>query len=296
MTKDLKIGIGTVQFGTPYGIANGGGITPPDEIARILSRADELGDVVLDTAPAYGDSERVLGQALTPGHSFRIVTKTPVFHTRTDITDIGAAVADGLDESLRDLRQNEVHGLLIHHPEDASGPYADELIEALMRLKEQGKVRKIGISVYGDDDLDVVAKTGTFDIVQLPLNVLDRRLIDSGRLDALNGADMEVHARSIFLQGLLLMAPEKLSAYFSPLLPVLQHFRDDADTAGLTPLQAALGFIAGQPAIDDVIIGIDSFDHYQEILSAATDDAELDYTLYGCHDDRMVDPRQWPAI
>ncbi|HER25769.1 MAG TPA: aldo/keto reductase [Rhodospirillales bacterium] len=295
MANGLKIGIGTVQFGTPYGIANNKGVTRPDEVARILSRADNLGGVVIDTAPSYGDSEQVLGRALRPGHSFRIVTKTPVFHTRTDITDVGVAVRDGLEGSLRALRQNEIYALLIHHPEDARGPYADELIDVLVRLKEQGKVRNIGVSIYGGDDLDFLADSRTLDIVQLPLNVFDRRLIDGGHLDTLKNHNVEIHARSVFLQGLLLMAPEKLPPYFSPLLPLLERFRKDAETAGLTLLQAALQFIAAQPAIDDMIVGIDSFEHYGEILDAATSGSDLDYTLYACDDERMIDPRQWPA-
>ena len=143
----------------------------------------------------------------------RIVTKTavgpkPAVFGQEDTDTIRAAFFTSLDR----LRQDRVYGLLIHHGSDLLIPGGERLIELLSSLKRGGQVEKVGVSIYSGDELDGVLEKFVPDIVQLPLNIADQRLRNSGHLAKLDGLGVEIHVRSV-LQGVLLAAPDSLPAY-----------------------------------------------------------------------------------
>gem|GEM_PF-2061768 len=194
----MKLGLGTVQFGQAYGVSNTGGQVAPDEAARILAQAAQAGVAVLDTAANYGTAEDVLEKLDTK--PFRLVTKT-------------ISVKQGVPAVVARARQSaerlKADTLLVHAAADLKD---DALWPALQALKAEGVFRKIGISVYVADDPLAVAQTFRPDVMQLPFSVLDQRLLKSGALMRLKDLGVEIHARSIFLQGLLFLdvLPEKL--------------------------------------------------------------------------------------
>lgn len=290
----MKLGLGTVQFGLDYGVSNSAGRTPEAEVGRILSLAADQGIRIIDTATGYGNSEEVLGRALPAQHAFAIVTKTPA--RRADETGDAhvARVRESFRHSLSKLGQERLYGVLVHRAEDLLSAQGERLMEALLELKQQGLVEKVGVSTYSAAQIDAIMMRHPVELVQLPVSVLDQRLIASGHLAKLRRAGIEVHARSAFLQGLLLMPPETLPAYFSPVRDHLVGYRAFLEGLELTPLQGALGFVLGLPELDHVILGVIAAAQLQEVLAAQT--AEVDahaMARFALIDPAMLDPSRW---
>jgi aryl-alcohol dehydrogenase-like predicted oxidoreductase len=246
----VKLGLGTVQFGCDYGVSNAVGQTPLEEVRNILAEAAKAGVRVVDTAVLYGTSEEVLGQTLWEGHPFAIVTKTVKFAKDwLDRTDADVLEAR-FQESLGKLRQPAVYGLLLHDVDDLLKPGGHLLWDRMERLKLEGKVEKIGVSVYTEDQIEAVLASYRIDLIQLPINVLDQRLLQFGQLTALQQAGIEIHARSAFLQGALLISPDSLPAVFERIRSLLNTYHAEMHSRGLTLVQAALSFVCSLPQID----------------------------------------------
>jgi aryl-alcohol dehydrogenase-like predicted oxidoreductase len=292
----LKLGLGTAQFGLDYGVANRRGQTPVDEVRGILVEAARRGVGLIDTASLYGTSEEALGKALPTGHSFRIVTKTGKFDR-----GFGAAEARALEGSFRaSLRKLDVpstYGLLVHQADDLLTADGERLMDCLQSIKAANLVSKVGVSVYTGEQAMAVLARHAVDIVQLPLSLLDQRSILRGELRALKAAGVEIHARSVFLQGLLLMDPETLPPYFDPVRPTLASFRAAAAARGLTALQAALAFVQSRPEVDHFVVGVCDLPQFLEILEAVgKPPAPLpEFAPFHCPDERFVNPSLWPS-
>lgn len=210
----MKIGLGTVQFGLPYGVSNATGMTDEIEVGRILDYAGSRGVRVLDTAAAYGKSEEVLGYRLPAAALFHIVTKTSPFRGNCIDDSAITAIDQRFKSSLENLRRNAVYGLLVHHAGDMLKEGGERLAAWLIEQKVSGKAVKVGVSVYDRDTLDAILQKIDIDMVQLPLNIFDQRFLANGYLAELKAAGIEIHVRSAFLQGLLLMEPSTLPSFF----------------------------------------------------------------------------------
>jgi aryl-alcohol dehydrogenase-like predicted oxidoreductase len=260
-----RLALGTAQFGLSYGISNRNGQISLDEADAILAKAWEAGLDTLDTAISYGESELRLGE-MGVG-KWKVISKLQ--EVPESCPDVSSWVKSSVIGSIERLGVSRLYGLLLHHPQQLLGIQGDSLYAALEMLKDQNLVEKIGVSIYDPIELDSFWPTYQFDLVQAPFNVLDRRLITSGWLNRLHQGGTEVHIRSVFLQGLLLVdavnRPEKFNRW-QPLWD--QWYRWLADQ-GLTPLQACLSFAMLQPDVSRVIVGVDNLKHLEEIISAS---------------------------
>jgi aryl-alcohol dehydrogenase-like predicted oxidoreductase len=156
--------------------------------------------------------------------------------------------------------------------------------------------RKIGISIYSPDDLEKLAGVMQLDIVQSPLNMLDRRLVESGWARRLKEQGVELHARSIFLQGLLLMAPQKVPGQFARWTAVLDNWASWLNETGLSPLQACLGYAMSVTEIDKVVVGVDNAEQMAEILKA-TDVPQPALPLWATPvDPDLLNPTRWRKL
>jgi aryl-alcohol dehydrogenase-like predicted oxidoreductase len=289
----VRIGLGTAQLGLDYGISNPDGKTPFEEAERILATAAREGIRIIDTAPSYGDSEQVLGEILPPQDGFHIVTKTPFFR-RNRITEQDAELLEEMfRRSLQRLRVTSAYGLLAHHAEDLLAEGGDRLVERMQRLKEAGVVARIGASVYTAQQIDGLLERYDMGILQVPVNVLDQRLIASGHLARLKERGIEVHARSAFLQGLLLMEPDSLPPHFHGVRRHLRKFQREAKRRGLSPLQAAIGFLEGIPEIDVVIAGVNDHLQLEEICRAARPIPTEVFAGFAVSDPAILNPSEW---
>lgn len=290
----MKIGLGAVQFGLNYGISNYQGKTLPSEVGSILVAAQELGVRVIDTASLYGESEEVLGRCMPQGALFDIVTKTPQFG-KSELCEADAQhLQDVFETSLAKLGYASVYGLLIHKADDLLVPGGSLLMDRLVQLKQAGLVNKIGVSVYTERQIDDVLARFSVDLVQLPVSILDQRLINSGHLQKLKQAGVEIHARSVFLQGLLLMRPDEVPAYFDSVRGELAVYHQFIASRGLTPVQAALGFVTAIDEIDCVICGVNSRQQLEEICMAADTPVGIaDFANFSVTDESIVNPARW---
>ncbi|MHB8770855.1 MAG: aldo/keto reductase [Syntrophales bacterium] len=291
----MRLGLGSVQFGLDYGISNQDGRTPESEVKRILSVAVERGMSVIDTASQYGCSEETIGRCLPGDQPFRIVTKTPSC-PKGVIADGAALLKDAFAASLRNLRQRTVYGLLIHDADDLLSRNGGVLWRALQDLKESGVVEKIGVSVYTPAQLDAVLRSFRIDLVQLPVNVADQRMIRSGHLGRLKDLGIEIHSRSAFLQGALLMDPLALPGHFSSIRGQLLRYRDFIRQHRMTPTEAALRFVLAIREIDTVVVGVNDSRQLRELCDVGGADSAFcrdDFASFSVDDEAVVNPCNW---
>ena len=286
-----KLGLGTVQWGLRYGLANQNGLTPPETVREILSEARSYGITILDTASLYGESEAVLGANSLEG--FKVVTKTPRFATPVITDEQALNLTHTFSLSLQRLSTTKVYGLLIHHADDLLVPGGEKLVAAIMALKETGVVEKIGVSVYHSDQIDAVLKIIKPDLVQLPISVLDQRLLLNGQLERMKNMGIEIHARSVFLQGLLLMPLNRIPPYFDPIRPLLARWRAAAEGQGLTPVQAALSFVRDISYVDTVLVGVENLEQFRSCCVDFSVSATFDASGLACHDPMYINPALW---
>lgn len=260
-----KLVLGTVQFGLSYGINNESGQVQQDEVCRILQLAKESGIHTLDTSSAYGTSEKVLGKSLSENNlQFQIVSKYP--QSEENVLSVFAG-------SIEKLRQNKLYGYLVHHFEFyQSHP---RLWEEMKQLKAEGKIEKIGFSLYNTVQLEYLLDKGiTFDILQFPYNLLDRQF--EAYLPLLKLCGVEIHIRSAFLQGLFFKNLDNLSEQLEPLKPYLLRIRNYCMEHAVTIEQCALSFVLQNPFIDGALIGVDNVNQLQNNINVAIHTMEVD--------------------
>lgn len=287
--KARSIALGTAQFGLDYGVANQQGKVSTEEARKIVSHALLSGINTIDTAIAYGDSEECLGRIGMA--DWRVISKLPEIPPGT--RDIPSWVQECVHGSLQRLKVPKLYGLLLHRPNQLFELRGDQLYETMNLLKVQGLTEKIGVSIYSPNELVPIFQNFHFDMVQAPFNILDRSLESSGWLSRLKKMDVEVHVRSIFLQGLLLMKPDARPPYFYPWLRLWKEWDTWLLARGLTPLQACLGFVLSRSDIERIVVGVDKLEQLQQILAATTIDSVSPPDQLCSNDPNLINPATW---
>lgn len=287
-----KLALGTVQFGMAYGIAGSEGQVQKGEVEKILKFAREADIDTLDTAIAYGESEKVLGSIGVS--EFQIITKLPGLKPGCD--DVGLWVDQELKNSLKRLNVTHVHAILLHKPSDLLSPKGDELYKSLQCVKQRGLANKIGISIYEPKELDALCPHFDFDIIQSPLNIIDRRIIDTGWADTLCKKGIELHTRSAFLQGLLLMNGRDRPQKFNHWQSLWDEWEDTLEEKELSPLQACLHYALSISQVDRVVVGVNNLEQFQEIASVRQDKASRFPKWSSEYDHRLLNPARWNEL
>jgi aryl-alcohol dehydrogenase-like predicted oxidoreductase len=285
----MKLALGTVQFGLNYGVANHSGRISDAEARAILLQASECGFDTLDTAIAYGESERVLGDLGID--RWRVVTKLP--GVPESCCDVVSWVQEEIRQSMERLRVGQLHGVLLHRPSQLLQSNGDDLYKGLQSLKDQGLTRKIGVSVYEPEELDQLLNSYDLDLVQAPLNLMDRRLVDSGWAKQLKDANLELHTRSAFLQGLLLMSAHERPLKFNRWANVWAVWDEWLLEVNLTPLEACLRYINSVDEIDRIVVGVDTEVHLKQIVKASQGCLKSMPNFRGHLDARFINPAAW---
>jgi aryl-alcohol dehydrogenase-like predicted oxidoreductase len=284
-----RVALGCAQFGAAYGIANRTGQLTPEEGARVLALAAAAGMDTLDTAVAYGESEARLG-----AHGvarWRVVSKLPPLPA--DLADVGGRVMEQVAGSLARLRIPALDALLLHRSADLLGPQGEQLRDALLRVRDEGSAGRIGVSIYAPEELERIVPAFRPEVVQAPFSVLDRRLERSGWLARLADLGVEVHVRSVFLQGLLLQAPEDRAAGFAPWQAAWDRWDSWLQQSGSGALAACLGFVLARPEVHRVVVGVDGAAHLAGVLAAAAESGPLPPADLACDDLELIEPFRW---
>lgn len=293
-----RLGLGTVQWGMSYGIANQSGIATSRAVSEMLARAREAGVNILDTAWAYGEAERVLGEQGVLAAGFRVVTKTrPLKGLNNSASELAEVVETAFRASLVSLVGTSVYALLVHHADDLLGPAGDALWARLQSLRAEGLATKIGCSLYHPEQFDRLLQRYPLELVQIPYNIYDQRYVVSGMAAHAKALGVEIHVRSAFLQGVLLMPPERLPDYFAALREHHAALWSKYANLGLSPLQAALGFCLACPEVDEVIVGCEQPAQWNQILAVADTPfpsaSREDLGRFAVNDEAYINPSRW---
>ncbi len=251
-----KIALGTVQFGLNYGVNNSSGQVEEEEVYKILDLAHKSGIDTLDTAHAYGNSEVVLGKYFEEKpKSFKLVSKIP------DIDQVDASKM--FNESAANLKTDTMYGYLFHNY--AIYEKKPKVYAQLLDLKKRGKVKKIGFSLYYPEELlKILDKNLEIDLVQVPYSLFDQRF--EPYFDSLNKKRVEIHVRSVFLQGLVFKKPAELNNFFSPIRSKLEKLNIISLESGVPISALCLNFAVLNNKIDKVVIGVDNIANLRENL------------------------------
>ncbi|MBI3656784.1 MAG: aldo/keto reductase [Acidobacteria bacterium] len=250
-----KLMLGTAQFGLAYGIANRGGQPSFEAIKAILRYAYEHGVNCLDTAAGYGSSEEILGRALHElGLSGRINLVTKIKHLPDGLScsQADAAVEESVLCSLKHLHLQALPVCLFHLEQNFS--YA----ESLLKLREQGLVRHIGVSTVTTSAALTIISLGSAEAVQIPTSILDRRFVNSGVCSAAAKGGVVVFGRSIYLQGLILLTDQETPFHLRAVVPVRSTLSGIAEQAGMTLGELAMRYVLGVSELTSVLVGVDS--------------------------------------
>jgi aryl-alcohol dehydrogenase-like predicted oxidoreductase len=283
-----KLGLAAAQFGLDYAVSNPRGRSPEQEVGDILQIAARSGVRLLDTAIG-GRSERVIGELMPRPCPFQMVVKTARCDRGPDHVENEARA------SLARLGIERAHALLVEQAGDLFSPHGPAMWDRMKALKDEGLFEHIGVSVYASDDPVGVARRFRPDIIQTPASLLDQRLIVNGALAELAEMDIEVHLRSIFLQGLLFLPPDRVPAPLANAARGLSRVRRMIAEGKSDPLQAALGFALARPEATTVIVGVTTAAELQAVVAAAASPPpELDWDEMALEDPVALDGR-WAA-
>lgn len=285
-----KLALGTVQFGMDYGI-NSGIKVEQNEVLKIVNLARKSGITLIDTAQLYGSSEKVLGNVNTV--DFDIVTKSRAFEQDIINENEANLVINDLDHSLKLLKQKSLYAFLVHHGEDLLKPGGEMIFNKLQILKEQGLVKKIGFSAYIDNQLIKIIERFDIDIIQLPMNILDNRLINNGLLNKLFSRGIEIHTRSVFLQGLLLMDMDKRPKYFDRWSNLWKFWYEWLTDNKLSPLEASIRYMISKPEISRVLVGVDNKEQLKNIVNASDGNVPTIPEELKTDDPDLLNPGNW---
>ena len=286
----MNIALGSAQFGLSYGVANVAGKVGFSEALKIRDAALAHNVDTVDTAVTYGNSEDALG-SIGVDH-FKVVTKLPSLPE--NISDIHGWVHAEIKASLKRLKKKMLYGVLIHDPRSLFGDHAHEIVYALEKLKASSIVSKIGVSVYNPADLEYISKVMNLDLVQAPFNIVDRRLVTSGWLEMLADRGVEVHTRSSFLQGLLLLPRDKIPKKFEIWSALWDSWHQELANNGLDPIEECLGYVLSVSQVNRVVVGVETAAQFEEIMSAVKSNKILtDWSSLMCDDERLINPSSW---
>lgn len=290
MNKNSKIVLGAAQFGQKYGILNRFERPDENEVNKIIKFARANGVCTLDTAMDYGVSEQVLGKI---GISdFSLITKlSPLPGSNIDVdTWLDAKI----NQSFKYLDINTLCGLLVHRTNDLIQDRSKRLIKSLKRIKNEGHVKKIGISAYSPAEVVKIWKIFKFDLLQIPLNIFDRRFEESGILNELHNEGVEIHARSIFLQGLLLLKKDELPAKFRTWVGHWDKYHTFLLQENFEPLRLCLSYPLSLPELDKIVIGVDSVSHLKDIVKIIQSDFKfVNISQLKSDDEELIDASLW---
>jgi aryl-alcohol dehydrogenase-like predicted oxidoreductase len=284
-----RIVLGGAQLGLPYGILNGGETLSREEVARILDTAVDHGIDSIDTAIAYGQSESIIGE--TSQNRFNIISKLPPLPV--DISNVSEWVHSQVQGSLSRLKCTSLDALLLHRPQDLTGAQGAELYAAIGSLIAEKMIHRFGVSIYSPEDLEGII--GTFDIhvVQAPLNVFDRRIL--GVTNQLSALNIEVHVRSVFLQGVLIANPINRPQRFEPWSEHFALFDEWVRSSGVSAMACCMGFALQQPGIAKLVIGTTSAESLDEIMNSIPNSVLEAPTHLQSSVEQLIDPRFWNA-
>ena len=288
----MNLAIGTAQFGLDYGISNFSGKVKLDEVKKIIRFAKISGIDTIDTARDYGDSEESIGKCDIS--SFKVVTKIGTFKGHEN--NICNWSEQEVKSSLEKLGLEKMYGILLHRPLELLSKNGDELFKSILKIKRDRLVEKIGVSVYSMNELMNIVDKFDIDIVQLPINIINQEILNSGYLKVLKSKNIEIHARSCFLQGLLLMDYNEIPLKFKKWSNIFLDWHNWLKKNNINAVQGCLSFINSIDGIDKVIVGIENVSQLKELINYSNNKDIKNFPDLFSNDINLIDPSYWCSL
>jgi len=283
----MKLVLGSAQFGMNYGILKNKKINLK-ELRKIKNLSFKSKIRFIDTASNYGSSEDIIAKSKL--NSLNIITKINLPKNRN--FNIKNWVEKKVGESLKKLKIKKVYAVLIHNYKDLLGNKGRNYLSFLKQLKKKKVISKLGISIYSHEEIKKIWKFWKPDVIQVPLNVIDNRILDSGWLETLKRFKIKIFARSIFLQGLLLNSYNNLKFSKKNKL-VFDRFNNWCRINNISNIKACLHFVKQYKKIDYLIVGFNNYKHLKEIINCYKESQVKVPKIFSFNDLNLIDPRRW---
>jgi len=286
-----EIILGSANFNQKYGIKKNS--ISKNEIKKLFNLATKNKIKKIDTAPSYNQSEKIIGSFNKC--KFKIISKISKRPKNIKNKDLNKWIKKSVITSLKNLKAKKLECLLLHDSKSLLGKDGREIYKSLYDMKIKNFTKKIGISIYDFNTLDRILKKFKFDLIQAPLNIFDQRLINSGWLKKLNSRKIEVHARSIFLQGVLLLKHNQLPKKLKKFSKHWKLWEGWLKRNKLSALQACLLFVANQRKLDGILVGCNSKEHLTEIIKFKKTKLQNNFPKFELkiNNKKLTDPRKW---
>ena len=269
-----KIILGSANFNQIYGIKKN--FIREQEIKKLFNFAWKNKIRTIDTSPLYNQSEKIIGSLNK--NRFKIISKVPKIPLNIKRKNIEKWIKQTTIHSLKNLKIKRFECLLLHNTDCLLGKNGNEIYQSLKNIKKKKMTKQIGISIYDYTMLKKIIKKFKFDLIQAPLNILDQRLVKSGWLQKLKNKKIKVHARSIFLQGVLLLKHNKLPKRLKKLTKSWIVWEKWLKKNKLTPLKVCLASVFSHNNLDGVVVGYNSTKQLKQILKLKDEKKKLFYS------------------
>ena len=286
-----KLSIGTAQLGGTYGITNKSGKISFSEAKIIFRNAYKRGINNLDTAVAYGESEYLLGKIGVK--NWNVTTKLPSIPKHC--SNLEHWVNNIFQNSLNHLKLKKINALLLHNPNDLLESDSQELYRIIQSLKEKKLINKFGVSLYETEKINPMLSRFKIDIIQVPFNIIDRRILKNEFIDYIKDKKIEIHTRSTFLQGLLLMNSYERHSKFDKWKNIWNKFDEWTKDLKISPLQACLGYVLSFPQIDKIIVGLDNNLQLLQIFEVNKPIVDVPQSISSSNI-QLIDPSKWNLL
>ena len=287
-----KLIIGTANFGLNYGQGILKKKVDTEEIKKIILFCKKKKINFLDTAFSYKNERYLKSQKL---NKWNIITKISIKNFKNE-KNIDKKINLLINKTINIFKVKNLYGVLFHDIKEIEKKSGKKFYSILEKLKKDKKIKKIGVSVYNPKDIDKILKNYKFDIIQCPLSIFDRRFINTGYLKKMKKKGIEVHIRSIFLQGLLLMQHKLMPKKFNRWNKIWNKWSAWNIKNKTTKLETCVNFINQIANIDKVVVGITNKKQLQDILKYFKERKKNNYSLQFCKDINLLDPRKWDKI
>jgi aryl-alcohol dehydrogenase-like predicted oxidoreductase len=289
-----KIILGTVQFGLEYGINNGSGKPSQETVNSILDLSFENGITILDTAEAYGNAQEVIGNYHhASANKFKVITK---FSAKRN--DLPQDIESRVKQNIQLLKVSSLHSYMFHSYTDFELHFP-RFKNQLVSLKKEGLVQKIGVSIYTNREFESLLERDDIDLIQLPFNLLDNQFQRGSLIQKAKDKGVEIHTRSVFLQGLFFKELQHLAESFSALKPYLNELKSISKEYSVSMNQMALNYAINQPNIDSVLIGVDLPEQLLNNLEAIKNKLPVEVIrridVIKVKEIEMLNPSNWSA-
>ena len=284
-----KLIIGSANFEQTYGIKKN--FIKKKEIKKLFKLAAKNNIKKIDTSPLYNNSEKIIGSLRN--NRFGIISKIPSIPGNIKKVDIRKWLEKKTINSIKNLKVKKLDALLLQNSNSLLSKNGNEIYAGLKYMKIKGLTQKIGISIYDFNTLKEIIKKFKLDLVQAPFNVLDRRLLSKGWLKKLKENKIEVHARSIFLQGILLLKYKDLPKKFSKYKNHWMIWENWLKKNNIDSLNACVRFVLQHKHLDGVVIGCNSSDHLSQILKLKQTKSNFSFPNLNVKNKKLIDPREW---